>query len=81
MFARFQVSLVIYDFIAERRGRGLIQGLEIQGRPVNEIVLKSLEEGLLVITAGSNVLRLVPPLVITEAHVDEMLEKLEKAFA
>ena len=70
-----------YDFIAERRGKGLIQGLEIQGRPVNEIVLKSLEEGLLVITAGSNVLRLVPPLVITEAHVDEMLEKLEKAFA
>ena len=70
-----------YDFIAERRGRGLIQGLEIQGRPVNEIVLKLLEEGLLVITAGSNVLRLVPPLVITEAHVDEMAEKLERAFA
>ena len=48
---------------------------------MNELVLKSLEEGLLVITAGSNVLRLVPPLVITEAHVDEMLEKLETAFA
>lgn len=70
-----------YDFITERRGRGLMQGLEIQGRPVNDIVLKSLEEGLIVITAGSNVLRLVPPLVITEAHVDEMAEKLEKAFS
>ena len=69
-----------YDCISARRGKGLIQGLVIQGRPVNEIVLKSLNEGLLVITAGSDVLRLVPPLVITEAHVDEMLEKLEKAL-
>ena len=69
-----------YDCISARRGKGLIQGLVIQGRPVNEIVLKSLDEGLLVITAGSDVLRLVPPLVITEAHVDEMLEKLEKAL-
>ena len=70
-----------YDFIAERRGRGLLQGLEIQGRPANDLVLKSLEEGLIVITAGGNVLRLVPPLVITEAHVDEMTEKLERAFS
>ncbi len=69
-----------YDCVSARRGKGLIQGLVIQGRPVNEIVLKSLDEGLLVITAGSDVLRLVPPLVITEAHVDEMLEKLEKAL-
>ena len=70
-----------YDFIAERRGRGLLQGLEIQGRPANDLVLKSLEEGLIVITAGGNVLRFVPPLVITEAHVDEMTEKLERAFS
>ena len=69
-----------YDCISLRRGKGLIQGLVIQGRPVNEIVLKSMDEGLLVITAGSDVLRLVPPLVITEAHVDEMVEKLEKAL-
>lgn len=69
-----------YDFIAERRGRGLMQGLEIQGRPVSDIVLKSLEEGLIVITAGTNVLRLVPPLIITQSHVDEMTYKLEKAF-
>lgn len=70
-----------YDFIAERRGRGLMQGLEIQGRPVSDIVLKSLEEGLIVITAGTNVLRLVPPLIITQSHVDEMAYKLEKAFS
>lgn len=65
-----------YDFIRGRRGKGLMQGLVIGGRSVNEIVLKSLDKGLLVITAGSDVLRLVPPLVIEREHVDEMLEKL-----
>lgn len=69
-----------YDFIKERRGKGLIQGLEVQGRPVGEIVVKSQEAGLLIITAGSNVLRLVPPLIIEKKHVDEMLEKLVSAF-
>lgn len=69
-----------YDFIEERRGKGLIQGLAIQGRPVGEIVVKSQEMGLLVITAGNNVLRLVPPLIIEKQHVDEMIEKLIRAF-
>ncbi|MCI8558328.1 MAG: aspartate aminotransferase family protein [Lachnospiraceae bacterium] len=69
-----------YDFIEARRGKGLIQGLAIQGRPVGDIVVKSQEMGLLVITAGSNVLRLVPPLVIEKKHVDEMMEKLTRAL-
>ena len=69
-----------YDCIAARRGKGLIQGLVIQGRPVGEVVLKSIDEGLIVITAGSDVLRLVPPLVITKDHVDEMVTKLERAL-
>ncbi|MCC2825539.1 aspartate aminotransferase family protein [Faecalicatena orotica] len=69
-----------YDCIAARRGKGLIQGLVIQGRPVGEVVLKSMDEGLIVITAGSDVLRLVPPLVITKGHVDEMVTKLERAL-
>ena len=69
-----------YDCIAARRGKGLIQGLVIQGRPVGEVVLKSMDEGLIVITAGSDVLRLVPPLVITKDHVDEMVTKLERAL-
>ena len=69
-----------YDCIAARRGKGLIQGLVIQGRPVGEVVLKSMDEGLIVITAGSDVLRLVPPLVITKDHVDEMVTNLERAL-
>ena len=69
-----------YDFLTVRRGKGLMQGLVVSGRPVGEIVQQALKNGLLVITAGSDVLRMVPPLVITEADVDEMIEKLEKRF-
>lgn len=69
-----------YDFLKERRGKGLIQGLEVEGRPIGDIVNRGLEEGLIIITAGSNVLRFVPPLVVTEADVDEMITKLEKCF-
>ena len=69
-----------YDFLKERRGKGLIQGLEVEGRPVGEIVNRALEHGLIIITAGSNVLRFVPPLVITNADVDEMIKKLKSCF-
>lgn len=69
-----------YDCLTARRGKGFMQGLVVEGRTVGSIVTKAIEHGLLVISAGSNVLRLVPPLVITEANVDEMVEKLEKAL-
>ena len=69
-----------YDFLKERRGKGMIQGLEVTGRSVGEIVNHALEQGLILITAGSNVLRFVPPLVITKADVDEMTEKLKASF-
>lgn len=69
-----------YDFLTARRGKGLMQGIVVTGRPVGEIVSKAIENGLMVISAGSDVLRLVPPLVITERDVDEMIEKLEKSF-
>lgn len=69
-----------YDCISLRRGKGLMQGLVIKGRPVGEVVKKALDNGLIVISAGSDVLRIVPPLIITRAHVDEMIEKLEKSM-
>lgn len=68
-----------YDFVTARRGMGLMQGLELT-IPVGEVSAKALENGLIVITAGSNVLRFVPPLVIEKEHVDEMIEKLKRAF-
>lgn len=64
-----------YDFLTARRGMGLMQGV-VSEKPVGEIAKKALDKGLIVITAGGNVLRFVPPLIIEEKHVDEMIEKL-----
>ena len=69
-----------YDFLAARRGKGLMQGLVLEGKPVGEVIGRAIENGLLVISAGGNVLRMVPPLVIGRDDVDEMIEKLEKSF-
>jgi len=69
-----------YDCVSARRGKGLIQGLVITGVPVGQIVNQARENGLLVISAGSDVLRLVPPLIISEKDVEEMIEKLEKSL-
>ena len=56
--------------VAARRGKGFMQGLVIEGTTVGSVVTKALANGLLVISAGSDVLRLVPPLVITKEHID-----------
>ncbi len=69
-----------HDCLAARRGKGFMQGLVVNGKPVGEVVKKALENGLIVISAGSDVLRLVPPLVIEKKHIDEMIEKLEKSL-
>ena len=65
--------------IKVRRGMGLMQGLVLEV-PVGQVVKLCQEEGLIVITAGGNVLRMVPPLVIEKEHIDEMAEKLRKAL-
>jgi acetylornithine/N-succinyldiaminopimelate aminotransferase len=62
--------------VIERRGIGLIQGIKVK-RPVQEIVSAALDEGLLIISARGNVIRLVPPLIIEKEHIDEMIEKLK----
>ena len=69
-----------YDFITARRGMGLIQGL-VSEKPLGQIAARAIEEGLLIITAGSDVIRFVPPLIIEEKHVDEMVEKLDRVLS
>lgn len=69
-----------YDCFEARRGKGFMQGLVVTGCPVGEIVNRAIEQGLLVISAGGNVLRMVPPLILEKEHIDEMVEKLEKAL-
>ncbi len=68
------------DCLKGRRGMGLMQGIVTQKNSA-EIAAKALDAGLVVITAGADVIRLLPPLVITEADVDEMTEKLKTALA
>lgn len=68
-----------YRFLKARRGCGLMQGLVCE-KNVVQIAGKALEEGLIVITAGTDVIRMLPPLIITKADVDAMAEKLTHVF-
>ena len=65
-----------YDCIQERRGVGLMQGL-VFDHPVGDIINKALENGLILINAGADIIRFVPPLVITRENVDEMIAILD----
>ena len=68
-----------YDFILTRRGVGLMQGL-VFNRPVAEVINKALEKGLILINAGAEIIRFVPPLVITKKNVDDMIEILDSCL-
>ena len=68
-----------FDIVKARRGLGLMQGLECSV-PVGSIIGRCLEKGLVLINAGSNIIRFVPPLVITKEHVDEMTGILREAL-
>lgn len=69
-----------YDCILERRGVGLMQGL-VFDRPVKDIIDRALEEGLILINAGENVIRFLPPLIVSRANIDEMADILESCIA
>ncbi len=68
-----------YDFITERRGMGLMQGL-VFDRPVGEVINKALDKGLILINAGAQIIRFVPPLVITKENVDDMISILDSCL-
>ncbi|MCR5502584.1 MAG: aspartate aminotransferase family protein [Lachnospiraceae bacterium] len=68
-----------YDMIKAHRGIGLMQGLEFDV-PVGEIIKGCMDRGLILINAGTNIIRFVPPLVIEKEHVDEMLGILEQVL-
>ena len=68
-----------YDFIETRRGCGLMQGL-VFTCPVAPYIQKALDAGLVLINAGANIIRFIPPLIINEGHVDEMIAILDSCF-
>lgn len=64
------------DKVDARKGMGMMQGL-VLNVPVGDVVSKAIEEGVLVISAGGNVLRMLPPLVFTKENVDELVKVLK----
>ena len=66
---------------SDRRGMGLMQGLEMDNTGTDKLLQKHWRKDLILITAGSNVVRFVPPLVIEKEHVDEMVTKLDEVLA
>lgn len=68
-----------YDVVKDHRGIGMMQGLEFTV-PVGDIIKKCMDEGLILINAGTNIIRFVPPLVITKDNVDEMICILDKCL-
>lgn len=70
------------QLITAHRGLGLIRGLELSAAcPVGTVANRALEKGLLIISAGNNVLRFVPPLIITKEDTDEAVEILRGVFS
>ena len=68
-----------YDVVKAQRGMGLIQGIELTVNP-KDVIAKCLDNGLILFSAGTNVIRFVPPLVITRDDVDQMMVRLKKAL-
>ena len=67
------------DDIVDHRGLGLMQGLEFN-KPVGDIIAKVIDNGLILINAGANIIRFLPPLVITKKDVDDMLVILKQCL-
>ena len=65
------------DGILEIKGAGLIQGIKVK-KPAGEVSNLALKEGLVLISAKGNVMRIVPPVVIEKEHVDEFIAILKK---
>lgn len=76
-----QLEKIVEDFdcVLERRGVGFLQGLVLEN-PVSDVITKAMDRGLIVISASGNVLRMVPPLIVTEENIDEMIKILRECL-
>ena len=76
---RLQELVDKYDCIIERRGSGLMQGL-VFNRAVAPVINKALENGLMLINAGTDIIRFVPALIITKDNIDDMIKILDECI-
>lgn len=68
------------NIVKEVRGKGLMAGIEC-GQPVGEYITALREQGLLVLPAGPNVIRLLPPLNVKKAELDQAIEAIVQVLA
>ena len=68
-----------YDVIKAHRGVGFMQGLEFS-EPVGAVINKAMAKGLLLINAGTNVIRFIPPLIASKKDVDDMIAILDASL-
>jgi acetylornithine/N-succinyldiaminopimelate aminotransferase len=76
---KLKVLMEKYSFIKEIRGKGLLIGIVVDTNAL-EIVQKAIEHQLLLLTAGPNVIRILPPLTVLKEEINEFVDKLEKTF-
>ncbi|MBQ9360547.1 MAG: aspartate aminotransferase family protein [Lachnospiraceae bacterium] len=69
-----------HDIVSDRRGMGFMQALELK-EACAPVIAEAREQGLLIISAGANILRIVPPLIINEDDIKNMQIRLDKALA
>ena len=80
LYEKLEELVAEYDCVIAHRGKGLIQGLEFNSAVGPVITNALLEQHLVLISAGANIIRFVPPLVIEQADVDEMVVRLKAAI-
>ncbi len=80
LYEKLDALAAKYDCIKAHRGVGLMQGLECGG-PVGEIINRAVEKGLLLINAGTTVIRFIPPLIASKKDVDDMTVILDECFS
>ncbi|HPE15846.1 MAG TPA: aspartate aminotransferase family protein [Oscillospiraceae bacterium] len=78
---RGELNKIRSPYVTGVRGLGLMLGIGIQGATNKELAGRCMDEGLLVLTAGGNAIRLLPPLTITRAELEEGLAVLRKVLA
>ena len=80
LYEKLDELVAEYDCAIAHRGKGLIQGLEFNSAVGPVVTNALLEQHLVLISAGANIIRFVPPLVIEKADVDEMIVRLKAAI-
>jgi acetylornithine/N-succinyldiaminopimelate aminotransferase len=78
--ARLAALMQKHSVITEVRGKGLMVGIRVPSMPTRDIVSDLISRGMLPAVAGDMVVRMLPPLIVEESHIDEAMQMLDAAF-